>query len=160
MSQFCINCGAENESQAKFCRSCGEKLDKDEYQHFDGASSRDNIKKEASKEFKKDSKDLSLWYLLIPFFISCLSRVQYWKVQYDKEDVDTLYYALHMIGSGIPEVYVELLGVGIAPILFATIIVGIVWVVKRAQSKIYSNAKFSLFIWSLIFSILAFFGSL
>ena len=160
MSQFCINCGVENEPQAKFCRSCGEKLDKDEYQSFEKGNFNKNVKKETSKESNKDSKDLSLWYLLIPFFISCFSHVQTWKVQYDKEDVSTLDFAIHMVGSGIPEVYGELLGAGIAPILLATIIVGIVWFVKGLQSKVYINAKLSLFIWSLIFSILGFFGSL
>ena len=157
MSQFCISCGVENEPQASFCRNCGEKLDKGKYQDFDKDNSNKNIKKETPKE---SNKDLSLWYLLIPFLISCFSHIQKWKVQYDKEDVGTLDYALHMIGSGIPEVYGELFGAGIAPILFATIIVGIVWLVKGAQSKIYLNAKLSLFIWSLLFAILAFFGSL
>ena len=35
MSQFCIKCGIENESQAKFCKSCGEKLARSEYDSFD-----------------------------------------------------------------------------------------------------------------------------
>lgn len=35
MSQFCISCGAENLDEAKFCKSCGEKLNIEEYQKFD-----------------------------------------------------------------------------------------------------------------------------
>ena len=146
MSKYCISCGVENESQAKFCRSCGEKLDKDEYKHFNEADSSNNIKKE--------SKDLSLWYLLIPFFISCFSHIQNWAVKYDKEDVSIIDFALYMLSSGVPEVYGELLGAGIAPILFSLVIVGIVWLVKRVRSKTYSNVKLGLFIWSLIFSLL------
>jgi len=146
MGQFCISCGVENESQAKFCRSCGQKLDKDEYKHFNEADSSNNI--------KQDSKDLSLWYLLIPFFISCFSHIQNWAVKYDKEDVSIIDFALYMLSSGLPEVYGELLGAGIAPILFSLVIVGIVWLVKRVRSKTYSNVKLGLFIWSLIFSLL------
>ena len=35
MSNICSNCNVENESQAKFCRSCGEKLARSEYDEFD-----------------------------------------------------------------------------------------------------------------------------
>lgn len=48
MSQFCISCGNENEDSAKFCRSCGEKLHRKEYEAFDKndnyATSTANIK--------------------------------------------------------------------------------------------------------------------
>ena len=35
MSQFCISCGVENSDEAKFCKSCGEKLTIQEYDEFD-----------------------------------------------------------------------------------------------------------------------------
>ena len=34
MSQFCISCGAENQDEAKFCKSCGEKLITEEAEKF------------------------------------------------------------------------------------------------------------------------------
>lgn len=62
MSQFCISCGAENQDEANFCKSCGEKLNIEEYQEFD------KIEKES---YDKKRKKLNF----IEFFFSSQGRI-------------------------------------------------------------------------------------
>ena len=51
MSQFCIACGTENQDEAKFCKSCGQKLKTEE---SDRIEQEERIARETKLKEEKD----------------------------------------------------------------------------------------------------------
>ena len=78
MSQFCIACGAENQNEAKFCKSCGQKLKTQEEYEFDikekSSYSGNNTHRNHQDLFIEDG-DFSLFS-----FSGCISRKTYWAI--------------------------------------------------------------------------------
>lgn len=65
MSQYCISCGAQNQDNAKFCKSCGQKLKTEEYQKFDTAEKKKPI--DVEKKDKPTSDSGIFWWIIIIF---------------------------------------------------------------------------------------------
>ena len=80
MSQFCISCGAENQNEAKFCKSCGQKLKTQEEYEFDikekSSYSGNNTHRNHQDLFIEDG-NFSLFS-----FSGCISRKTYWAVSF------------------------------------------------------------------------------
>ena len=80
MSQFCIACGAENQNEAKFCKSCGQKLKTQEEYEFDikekSSYSGNNTHRNHQDLFIEDG-NFSLFS-----FSGCISRKTYWAVSF------------------------------------------------------------------------------
>ena len=78
MSQFCIACGAENQNEAKFCKSCGQKLKTQEEYEFDikekSSYSGNNTHRNHQDLFIEDG-NFSLFS-----FSGCISRKTYWAI--------------------------------------------------------------------------------
>ena len=78
MSQFCISCGAENQNEAKFCKSCGQKLKTQEEYEFDikekSSYSGNNIHRNRQDSFIA-AGNFSLFS-----FSGCISRKTYWAI--------------------------------------------------------------------------------
>lgn len=78
MSQFCISCGVENQNEAKFCKSCGQKLKTQEEYEFDikekSSYSENNIHRNRQDSFIA-AGNFSLFS-----FSGCISRQTYWAI--------------------------------------------------------------------------------
>lgn len=76
MSQFCTSCGAENLDEAKFCKSCGEKLKTEEYQEFDKQEKKSYSENNNTENTYQDSVAKSDSFSLFSFS-GCVSRSTY-----------------------------------------------------------------------------------
>lgn len=77
MSQFCISCGTENQDEAKFCKDCGKKLNREEYKSFDNKVKTSNVEKsynDSSNSTNYGSKALKVVFaVIVAFFILSIS---------------------------------------------------------------------------------------
>ncbi len=78
MSQFCIACGIENQDEAKFCKSCGQKLKTEEYQESD-KKEKESYSENISDGYQNSSTKSESFSLFS--FSGCVSRKTYWAIQ-------------------------------------------------------------------------------
>ena len=138
----CNNCKNKLEDNAKFCTKCGEKV------------SVDNVGSTANK-------DISWYFLIISFLIGIPAGINNVKNGYESTaDLSILEYlnAMSKVSSLPAELYGEIIGGSLAPLLISSIIIGFIWGIKSIMSKSYKKPIQHIFIMSIIFSIIAMFA--
>lgn len=139
----CQYCNESIEDDAKFCINCGKEV-----------SSDITIEK---------SKDLPWYFIIISFLIGIPGGINSSKSNYESTaDLSILEYlnAWSKVDSIPPEFYAEIIGGSILPVLFSSIAIGFIWGIKSMTSKKYEKPIQSIFISSVILSILTYFASL
>lgn len=136
----CEKCNSDLESNAKFCTNCGTKvLSKIEYKG-------------------NKSNDLPWYFLIVSLIIGILGGIQQVKNQYDATSNLSISEYINMLSKirDIPlELYGEIIGASIFPILASSVIIGFICGIKSIMSKRYEKPIQSIFIGTIIFSILA-----
>ncbi len=137
----CQYCNESIEDDAKFCIHCGKEVSSDIV-----------IEKEKSK-------DLPWYFLIISFLVGIPGGINNMKSNYEATaDLSILEYlsAWSKVDSIPPEFYAEMIGGSLFPVLLSSIVIGFIWGVKSMMSKKYDKPIQSIFISSLILSIISF----
>jgi len=103
MSQFCISCGVENPDEAKFCKSCGQKLKTDEAEKAEQEerakeAQRKKEEKEAAEKAKYES--IGGWLAFFGFIlvVGNISWLAYIVKTYGGDEFATTIESLYMQG--------------------------------------------------------------
>lgn len=136
----CGKCNSDLESNAKFCTNCGAIV----------------LSKIESKGNKSD--DLPLYFLIVSFIIGIPGGIQQVKNQYDvTSDLSILEY-IYMLFKirDIPlDLYAEVIGASLSPVLISSIIIGFIWGIKFVMLKRYEKPILYIFIGTIILSLLS-----
>jgi len=103
MSQFCISCGVENPDEAKFCKSCGEKLKTDEAER---AEQEERVKEAQQKKEEKEAAEkakyesIGGWLAFFGFIlvVGNISWLAYIVKTYGGDEFTTTIESLYMQG--------------------------------------------------------------
>jgi len=103
MSQFCISCGVENPDEAKFCKSCGQKLKTDESEQ---AEQEERVKEVQQKKEEKEATEkakyesIGGWLVLFAFIliIGNISWLGYIVKEYTGDELAITIESLYMQG--------------------------------------------------------------
>lgn len=132
----CEKCGSELETNAKFCINCG---------------------KEMSSDIKvTESKDLSWYFLIVAFLLGLPGGIKSVKNSYGSTADLSIFEFMNGVFKleRIPiELYGEIIGASVSPLIIASVIIGFIWGIKSIFSKKYEKPIKSIFIGSLVFSI-------